>query len=310
MTLSRGPQPFNDSTVEALLTSRGTAHDPDLAAAFAAVRALGAGPAPAPSVALAAVFSGGLTPAAAQPPRPRNRRRVAGTIAAALALMSGSLVGAATANALPPAAQRVVSAVVQRLTPLHLPDPEPDEPTAPRSPAAPALRPSAAPALRPAPAPTPTRTPAPPRNTPAARPLPQRPPEMVSDDNADSGDSAAVTRAPGRTGGEHGTDRGTKLEHPQPTDRGDGDGGGGSGGGDNASAGPQAPEHPGGEHNTDGQPLAQPAPDAAHSTDPATGAPGDIAAPSENTVDSHGSTSSSEAARNPDDNTTDSAPTP
>jgi hypothetical protein len=132
--MSEPPVPADDASfddaVEALLASRGDADD----AVAAALRALGAAaqrPAPKPSAALAELFAAGISIDEVGRRRRAKRGIVAG-IAAAGATTTLALSGVAAAHdALPGAANGVVSGIIDGLTPFGV-DPDrrgPEHPT-------------------------------------------------------------------------------------------------------------------------------------------------------------------------------------
>ncbi len=149
----------DDAAFEALLTSHGARDEPDLLAGLNKdLRRMMTGPAPIPSPQLAAVFSAGVPTAdgdllvlaprevvepatqLSEPPRRRRAKTIIGefliglSLAAKAALGVGiaaaSVTAAGAAGALPPAAQRAVSAVVSATTPFSFPDgaDDPDDP--------------------------------------------------------------------------------------------------------------------------------------------------------------------------------------
>lgn len=128
-TLPAGDASFDDA-VEALLAGRGDADDP----VSAALRALGVAaqrPAPAPSAALAELFATGISIDEVGRRRRAKRGIVAG-VAVAGATTTLALSGVAAAHdALPGAANGVVSGIIDRLTPFRV-DPDrrgPEHPT-------------------------------------------------------------------------------------------------------------------------------------------------------------------------------------
>jgi hypothetical protein len=148
---------LDDLRVEALLRGTTVSDEPRLAAVLAQARSVGAGPAPLPSPALAALLSGGAVAPVSTSADPRWRRRLA-TVGLVSFGSSAALVGAAAANVLPAAAQTVVARVVNQVTPLTLPGTHPLPHQVPQvvRPAAPSLHVEPA---GPTAAPTPTRTP-------------------------------------------------------------------------------------------------------------------------------------------------------
>jgi hypothetical protein len=120
-------QPFDERAADALLAGRDVPGEEALSAFVAELLAVTEGPAPTPSAALADLLEHGLEPDTAQLPTlltPARRRWLLPIpLAAATLAAAGGLFGAATANALPAPAQRIVSDTVGTLTPLHLPKP-------------------------------------------------------------------------------------------------------------------------------------------------------------------------------------------
>ena len=115
-----------------------------LAGFVADVEAL-AGPAPTPSAALAALLDEGLVPdPTLVPTLPRVPRRRAWLVPVPLAVLLAGTLGAASANALPAPAQRIVSDTVSSFTPIHLPKPAHGKPVGPPDvrPAVPGVRPT------------------------------------------------------------------------------------------------------------------------------------------------------------------------
>ena len=91
------------------------AHEPDEVARFLiALRALGEAPAPAPTQAVAALIGGAV------PLRRHRHHRAAVRAAIVAAAVLAALVGAAANHSLPQPAQRVVSNVVNDLTPFDI----------------------------------------------------------------------------------------------------------------------------------------------------------------------------------------------
>jgi hypothetical protein len=120
-------QHFDERATDALLAGRNVPGEEALSAFVAEMLAVANGAAPTPSVALADLLEHGLVPDTAQLPTlltPARRRWLLPIPLAAAALAAAAGVfGAATANALPAPAQRIVSDTVDTLTPLHLPKP-------------------------------------------------------------------------------------------------------------------------------------------------------------------------------------------
>ena len=177
------------------------------------LRALGDGPPPEPSAELAALL-GGATPLLSR----RALVRTALRTAAVAAILLGVLVVAAANHSLPAPAQRVVSNVVNVLTPFHIgrdhPQPviEPPRPGDKPRPVVPSHRP------------TPTHPATPPHRT--------TPPAGGGDDGrgAGGGDDGSPSRS--RSTGDGGSDDGAGSRDGGGTDDGGSDGG--------HSAGPSA----------------------------------------------------------------------
>jgi len=202
------PRRLDDRTVEALLAGRAPLDArPDLQPLADALTLLAAQrPATAPaSERLERMLTEGVHPVTAPlrtgPVLPEVRRtthwRAGLATLAALATVSAGLVGAASANALPAPAQRAVAYVVEALSPLTLPVPKKDAPTAPATRA-----PKASPRPTDRPAPTAAAT-ASPRPKPAPSPrlsgsdvvvLP--PPSAEPDASAESSPSAEPEPSP------------------------------------------------------------------------------------------------------------------
>lgn len=173
-------QPLDERATDALLAGRSVPGESALSALVADVLALLDAPAPVPSAALAELLVDGLVPdTALLPTLPRQARRprlLPIPLAAGALAVAGGLFGAATANALPPPAQRIVSDTVGTLTPLHLPRP--------------ASKPK--PAVRPAPGSEPSEDPThatyePTEPTePSESPEPVEPSERTAGDDQDS----------------------------------------------------------------------------------------------------------------------------
>lgn len=107
-------------------TMPGDAQEPDEVVGFLlALRALGESPAPAPTPELAALIGG----AVAIRNHPYRRHAVRALLAAAA--LVAALVGAAANHSLPQPAQRVVSNLVDNLTPFHIDPGSPPPPPAP-----------------------------------------------------------------------------------------------------------------------------------------------------------------------------------
>ncbi|HEV7205178.1 MAG TPA: hypothetical protein VGN18_11245 [Jatrophihabitans sp.] len=193
------------------------------------LRSLGEGPAPEPSPELAALLAGVPTLAAARRHRPRIVRRVA-LIAAAV--VAGTTLAAAN-HQLPAPAQRVVSNVVNDLTPFHIDNPHP-VPT----PTTPAVTPT--PTTKP-----PTHVAPPPERSSEDTPEPGAPHSSTEAGDEGAGGSGGSGEAtPTRGGdGEHSTaapthtsDGGSESESPGGG-RSDGGGSGGSDGGTGGGTG-------------------------------------------------------------------------
>lgn len=105
----------------------GNSQEPDEVARFLVeLRALGDGPAPAPAPAVAALIGGAV------PLRSHSLRRTAARAALVAAAVLAALVAAAANHSLPQPAQRVVSNVVNNLTPFDIdPNHAPTTPTPP-----------------------------------------------------------------------------------------------------------------------------------------------------------------------------------
>jgi hypothetical protein len=142
----------HDVVAELLDDARGRsigprAEDAELAAVLSAVRQLGSGPAPAPSAALAAAFAGVATDELAV--RRLRRRHRAALAALVIGMTSIGATGVAAANdTLPPGPQKVVSRMVDDLTPFRI-DPAPSvaPSPSPRSPASSTAVPHPAPVV-------------------------------------------------------------------------------------------------------------------------------------------------------------------
>lgn len=160
--------------------------EPDELARFLmALRALGDGPVPAPAPAVVAMF-GDVVPV-----RSRPVRRAAVRVALVAAVTVGGLVAAAANHSLPSPAQRVVSNVVNDLTPFDIgPNHPPAMPTAPPT--------------------RPTRPRAPERESPAGEDGP-----TSTDDAPEPHDRSETGSAPEP---EH-NDRGTQSGEPEPRER-------------------------------------------------------------------------------------------
>jgi hypothetical protein len=112
---------LDDVVVEALIAGRYVASHAELASIVAELQSLAHEP-PRPSPELSVLLAQGIaTPLVATPPRPSFRVGV--TLGAVILTVSGGTIGAASANVLPPRAQRAVADAVQAVTPLHLPRP-------------------------------------------------------------------------------------------------------------------------------------------------------------------------------------------
>ena len=112
---------------------------PTMTRFLADLHTLGEGPAPEPTAELAALFAGVSSLDAARARRgPLGRHRV-GLVIAAVAVSTAGLTGLAAANTqLPQPAQRVVSRVVNDLTPFHVDPSRPPAPTPAPHPSTPA----------------------------------------------------------------------------------------------------------------------------------------------------------------------------
>jgi len=183
------------------------------------LRALGDGPAPAPSRELAAVLAG-ATPFL-------SRRVVVRTVlrsAAIAAVLLGVLVVAAANHSLPAPAQHVVSRVVNVLTPFHIGGDRPHPVIEPP-------RPSAQPTPTHRPKPSPTHSPTPTRRgttTPAGG----------GDDGGGpgSGDDGRGDDSGGNYGGTGGGDDSHGSRSPSPRDDGGSSGGSDDGGSDDGGS--------------------------------------------------------------------------
>ena len=119
-------RPLDDDAVEALLSGRAVTGEQALGDALSVLRS--SVERVDPSAALAAMLASGVSPAAPAGVRPVvPGRRWALRSAVALAAVSASLLGAASANALPGPLQRAVDALVETVTPLELPGPLGDD---------------------------------------------------------------------------------------------------------------------------------------------------------------------------------------
>ena len=115
-------RPLDDSATDALIAGRAVPGEQALGDALAVLRS--SVEVVEPSAALAAMLAAGVTPMAPAVVRTGGpRRRWALRSVVALAAVSASLLGAASANALPGPLQRAVSGLVKTLTPLELPAP-------------------------------------------------------------------------------------------------------------------------------------------------------------------------------------------
>lgn len=126
--------PLDERSIHGLLAGLAVPGHQDVAAAVAAVAAVGRGPAPVPSGRLEHVLAEGLPPAAAA--RAATPRRAGRTWVARVAVGLGATLAAtmtATANALPAPLQEVVADTVRALTPFQLPRPSDDTPVDDRS---------------------------------------------------------------------------------------------------------------------------------------------------------------------------------
>jgi hypothetical protein len=114
-----------DRDADALLRGLAVTGEDGLTAFVSELQSLADQPAPAPSRALAAMLEDGLVPDTTLPPvvfPVRRKRRWLVSIPLAFVVVGGT-VGAASANALPDQAQRLVSDTVSSITPIHLPKP-------------------------------------------------------------------------------------------------------------------------------------------------------------------------------------------
>ncbi|WP_207081517.1 hypothetical protein [Nocardioides sp. S5] len=97
-------------------------NDPVLSVLFTELRAVADRPAPPVDTELAAVLAGAIPLAVARDQRSRTARTaIIGLVTTGI--LAGGL-GAAAANELPPPAQRIVSKVVNGLTPFNIPNPD------------------------------------------------------------------------------------------------------------------------------------------------------------------------------------------
>ena len=139
---------LDDRTAEALLAGRPVADEPALAALVAQMRALTPTEAPGPSAALADLLTHGLPEAAVGVLAARTgvRRRAVSWVVARRAVswsrplqvgLGAAVVtvalagGAAAANSLPPVVQTAVADLVEAVTPLTVPRPQPADPVLP-----------------------------------------------------------------------------------------------------------------------------------------------------------------------------------
>ena len=138
---------LDDRTAEALLAGRPVADEPALSALVAQMRSLTPTEAPGPNAALAELLAHGLPEAAvgALAARTGVRRRAVSWVVAhravswsrslqvglGAAVVTVALAGGAAANALPPVVQTAVADVVEAVTPLTVPRPQPAEPVLP-----------------------------------------------------------------------------------------------------------------------------------------------------------------------------------
>jgi hypothetical protein len=116
---------FDDRDADALLRGLAVTGEDGLTAFVSELQSLADQPVPAPSRALAAMLEDGLVPDTTLPPvvfPVRRKRRWLVSIPLAFVVVGGT-VGAASANALPDQAQRLVSDTVSSITPIHLPKP-------------------------------------------------------------------------------------------------------------------------------------------------------------------------------------------
>ena len=134
--------PLDDRTADALLRGVPVEGEPELTAFMSAIKR-GETAAPEPTAALAAMLEGGVVPTLV-PIRSttwtrsrtwtRTHHRTAVGLGVFLASFGG-LVGAASANVLPAAAQNAVADAIEAVTPLHVPhaNPTPTHPVTPDS---------------------------------------------------------------------------------------------------------------------------------------------------------------------------------
>ena len=167
--------------------------DADVAQFLAELHALGQCAAPTPSAELTALLGG------ARPPRRRALRVVARTAVAVAAAVLASVVAAANHD-LPSPAQRVVSNVVNVLTPFHI------EP--------------------PGPAPAPTQHPQPNRDDRGTSPEPKEPGESGNEPDDHSPQSAEPSGSDEQSGRDGSGDGGGGESDSTGTPAGTGDGGG------------------------------------------------------------------------------------
>jgi hypothetical protein len=116
---------FDDRDADALLRGLAVTGEDGLTGFVSELQSLADQPVPAPSRALAAMLEDGLVPDTTLPPvlfPVRRKRRWLVSIPLAFVVVAGT-VGAASANALPDQAQRLVSDTVSSITPIHLPKP-------------------------------------------------------------------------------------------------------------------------------------------------------------------------------------------
>ncbi|MCW2706355.1 MAG: hypothetical protein JWM22_197 [Frankiales bacterium] len=114
-----------DRDADALLRGLAVTGEDGLTAFVSELQSLADQPVPAPSRALAALLEDGLVPDTTLLPvlfPVRRKRRWLVSIPLAFVVVGGT-VGAASANALPDQAQRLVSDTVSSITPIHLPKP-------------------------------------------------------------------------------------------------------------------------------------------------------------------------------------------
>ena len=199
------------------------------------LRALGDGPPPTPSAELTALL-GGATPLL-------SRRAVVRTVlrsAAIAAVLLGVLIVAAANHSLPAPAQRVVSNVVNDLTPFHIGNNQPQ----------PVIEPP-----RPSDKPTPTHRPTPSHSATPTHPRVTAPVVGGEDDRGNGGDDGSRSGDDGRGGGDDSRTSGSRESGSDDgggTRNGGSDDGGGSDDHSSSSRPAPSPSEGGDDHSGGG----------------------------------------------------------